>query len=86
MLIEGNNKNKLLWKLGRVEKAPSDHDYKTCCYELKIDEELLKRTVQHMHSLKLKKKKIFFFIILNFLFFSFEIIVSQLSGTVDSTV
>ncbi|GFW80639.1 uncharacterized protein TNCV_3234911 [Trichonephila clavipes] len=53
VLIEENTKNKLLWKLGKIERTLPGRDNKTCCCELKTSGGLLKRTVQHLYLLEL---------------------------------
>ncbi|GFW96481.1 DUF5641 domain-containing protein [Trichonephila clavipes] len=53
VLIEENTKNKLLWKLGKIERTLPGRDYKTRCCELKTSGGLLKRTVQHLYPLEL---------------------------------
>ncbi|GFY55881.1 uncharacterized protein TNIN_358371 [Trichonephila inaurata madagascariensis] len=53
VLIEENTKNKLLWKLGKIERTLPERDNKTRCYELKTSGRLLKRTVQHLYPLEL---------------------------------
>ncbi|GFY52881.1 uncharacterized protein TNIN_388831 [Trichonephila inaurata madagascariensis] len=53
VLIEENTKNKLLWKLGKIERTLPGRDNKTRCYELKTSSGLLKRTVQHLYPLEL---------------------------------
>ncbi|GFX54996.1 uncharacterized protein TNCV_4356521 [Trichonephila clavipes] len=63
VLIEENTKNKLLWKLGKIERTLPGRDNKTRCYELKTRGGLLKRTVHNifihlnyrLSSYKLKK-------------------------------
>ena len=53
VLIEGNAKNKLLWKLGKIERVLPGRDNKIRCYELKTSGGLLKRTVQHLYPFEL---------------------------------
>ncbi|CAL1270780.1 unnamed protein product [Larinioides sclopetarius] len=53
VLIEGNTKNKLLWKLGKIERVLPGRDNKIRCYELKTSNGLLKRTVQHLYPFEL---------------------------------
>ncbi|GFS90530.1 uncharacterized protein TNCV_4097311 [Trichonephila clavipes] len=53
VLIEENTKNKLLWNLGKIERTLPGRDNKTRCYELKTNDGLLKRTVQHLYPLEL---------------------------------
>ncbi|GFS32225.1 uncharacterized protein TNIN_168651 [Trichonephila inaurata madagascariensis] len=53
VLIEKNTKNKLLWKLGKIERTLPGRDNKTRCYELKTSGGLLKRTVEHLYPLEL---------------------------------
>ena len=49
VLIEGNAKNKLLWKLGKIERVLPRRDNKIRCYELKTNAGLFKRIVQHLY-------------------------------------
>ncbi|GFX58464.1 integrase catalytic domain-containing protein [Trichonephila clavipes] len=53
VLIGENTKNKLLWKLVKIERTLPGRDNKTRCYELKTSGVLLKRTVQHLYLLEL---------------------------------
>ncbi|GFY55370.1 hypothetical protein TNIN_319891 [Trichonephila inaurata madagascariensis] len=53
VLMEENTKNKLLWKLGKIERTLPGRDNKTRCYELKTSGGLLKQTVQHLYPLEL---------------------------------
>lgn len=45
VLIEGNTKNQLLWKLSKITRTLPEGDNEIRCYELKTSEEILKRIV-----------------------------------------
>ena len=53
VLVEGNAKNKLLWKLGKIESVLPGCDNKIRSYELKTSSGLLKRTDQHLYPFEL---------------------------------
>jgi hypothetical protein len=53
VLIEEDTKNKLLWKLGKIERAIIGRDNNIRAYEVKTANGLLKRTVQHLYPLEL---------------------------------
>ena len=53
ILIEKDRKNKLLWKLGKIERAIPGWDNHIYSYEVKPDNGLLQRTVQHLYPLEL---------------------------------
>ncbi|XP_054716905.1 uncharacterized protein LOC129226328 [Uloborus diversus] len=53
VLIEEDSKNKLLWKLGKIERAFLGRDNNVRSYEVKTASGLLRRTIQHLYPLEL---------------------------------
>lgn len=53
VLIEEDTKNKLLWKLGKVETAFLRRENNIISYEMKVVNGLLRRSVQNMYSLEI---------------------------------
>lgn len=53
ILIEGDLKNKLLWKLGKIQRAILGRDGNIRSYEIKTVNGILKRSIQHLYPLDL---------------------------------
>lgn len=53
VLIEGDLKSKLLWKLRKIQKAIPGKDSNIRSYEAKTENGILKRPIQHLYPLEI---------------------------------